>query len=94
MQVIHPRALEDNRPPSAVDVNGEHREVDDGVFEVDDETWLHGFAEAHGMDPDDLLLEEDQPPPDEEICTVVKNDGEICGREKPCPYHSDTDEEE
>jgi hypothetical protein len=24
-----------------------------------------------------------------ETCEVVKNDGEVCGRELPCPYHSD-----
>lgn len=22
-----------------------------------------------------------------EVCDVVKNDGEVCGRELPCPYH-------
>jgi len=22
-----------------------------------------------------------------ETCDVIKNDGEVCGRERPCPYH-------
>jgi hypothetical protein len=26
---------------------------------------------------------------DAETCQVVKTDGEVCGRELPCPYHSD-----
>lgn len=26
-------------------------------------------------------------------CEVVKSDGEVCGRPKPCRYHSDDDEE-
>lgn len=26
-------------------------------------------------------------------CDVVKSDDEVCGRDLPCPYHSDGDEE-
>jgi hypothetical protein len=26
---------------------------------------------------------------DVETCEVEKSDGEVCGREKPCPYHGD-----
>lgn len=30
-----------------------------------------------------------------ETCDAVKSDGEVCGRELPCPYHSeDGDDEE
>lgn len=25
-------------------------------------------------------------------CTVEKSDGEICGRERPCPYHDDQED--
>ena len=25
----------------------------------------------------------------EDVCQVEKSDGEICGREKPCPYHNE-----
>lgn len=28
---------------------------------------------------------------DAETCDAVKSDGEVCGRELPCPYHSDED---
>jgi len=24
-----------------------------------------------------------------ETCDIVKSDGDVCGRELPCPYHSD-----
>lgn len=30
--------------------------------------------------------DEDEEP---ETCQTVKNDGDVCGRELPCPYHSD-----
>lgn len=26
-----------------------------------------------------------------ETCTVEKADGEVCGREKPCPYHGENE---
>lgn len=25
----------------------------------------------------------------DEVCDTVKSSGEVCGREKPCPYHGD-----
>lgn len=28
-----------------------------------------------------------------ETCTVEKSDGEVCGRELPCRFHSDTDDD-
>jgi len=27
--------------------------------------------------------------PEAETCEVEKSDGEVCGREKPCPYHEE-----
>lgn len=27
-----------------------------------------------------------------ETCTTVKSDGEVCGRELPCPYHTESEE--
>jgi len=27
-----------------------------------------------------------------DACQTVKNDGEVCGRELPCPYHSDSED--
>lgn len=35
--------------------------------------------------PEMVRVEEDAP----ETCDVVKSDGEVCGRELPCRYHSD-----
>lgn len=29
-----------------------------------------------------------------QTCDEVKDDGEVCGRDLPCRYHSDTDEDE
>lgn len=29
-----------------------------------------------------------------ETCQTVKSDGEVCGRDLPCPYHSDDEEDE
>ena len=31
----------------------------------------------------------DRGEPGPETCETVKSDGEVCGRELPCPYHSD-----
>lgn len=36
--------------------------------------------------PECMDNESDEEP---ETCQVVKADGEVCGREKPCRYHSD-----
>jgi len=103
MRVEHPHAGDGpGTPPAYVDVRGEHREVDaDGTFEGGDETWLQQFARRYGTEPDALVYEEDEPPddtdaPDDagdaETCTTVKNDGDVCGRELPCPYHSDDED--
>ena len=75
-----------------VDVDGDTVHVDDetGVFEVDDQAWLARFATAHGVAASDLLVDES----DTEACTAVKSDGDACGRDLPCPYHSNGDDEE
>jgi len=87
MRVTHPRAGDGpGVAPAAVDVRGERRPVDDdGTFEGGDKTWLQQFARRYDVAPDDLVVE-DTPT---ETCTATKNDGEVCGRELPCPYHSD-----
>jgi|GEM_PF-5910796 len=89
MRVEHPADV----PPAAVDVDGDTRPVDaDGTFEAD-AGWLQAFAQRHGVDPDEILLE-DEPPPDDvaETCDTVKADGDVCGRELPCPYHSESED--
>ncbi len=35
------------------------------------------------------VFEEDVSVDEVETCEEVKSDGEVCGREKPCPYHGD-----
>lgn len=90
MQVRHPYAGDDDAgpPPSHVDVNGRSVPVDDGTFEVSDDRWLQDFADAHDCSVDDLVVDQDADQ-DAETCDVVKNDGEVCGRPLPCPYHRD-----
>ena len=84
MRVWHPIALEDaGVVDDAVDVNGELVPIDDGTFECDDESWLDRWADGYGYDADELLVAE--------TCDTVKSDGDVCGRELPCPYHSDTE---
>lgn len=53
---------------------------DDGTFEAP-ETWADAFADRHDTTLDDLRVTE--------TCEVVKQDGAVCGRDLPCPYHSD-----
>lgn len=51
-------------------------------------------AADSGDEPPDDEDDEDVDGEDTETCDVVKSDGEVCGRELPCPYHSDEDDEE
>ncbi|PSP80171.1 hypothetical protein BRC81_02985 [Halobacteriales archaeon QS_1_68_20] len=69
MRVKHPYAGDgDCVPPAAVDVAGETVAVDDdGTFEVDNEAWLQQFAAAHDVAPDDLVVSQEGPPPDDEV---------------------------
>ncbi|ELY96544.1 hypothetical protein [Natrialba taiwanensis] len=87
MLVEHPRAGDGpGNPPAAVDVNGESSPVDGGRFEVpgDAHSWLEHFASAYDTTPDALIVGE--------TCGTVMDNGEVCGRETPCPYHSDEEE--
>lgn len=81
--VRHPRALEDVRghPPSVVTVNGDNYAVEDGTVTLPDESLVRALAQAYDLDADDLR--------ETATCEVVKSDGDVCGRELPCPYHSD-----
>lgn len=81
----HPRTLEavGGVPPAAIDPgDGSHIPVDDaGRFEAD-ESVARALARYHGVDVADLEA-------GGETCDVVKSDGEVCGRELPCRYHSE-----
>lgn len=94
MQVEHPLAARDAPCPAAVTgPDGQSYPVVDGVIDCPDSVAAEladALARAYGEPPDDLVYEEDGPD-DDDRCQTVKQDGEVCGREKPCPYHSDDD---
>jgi len=77
MRIRHPRDA-----GIAIDVNGEHVLPDaNGHYDIGDaRRWLEQYAAANDCAPADLLVAES--------CDVVKSDGEVCGRELPCRYHS------
>ena len=84
----HPRALDevDGHPPRTVPsaAVGERVTVDDaGEFEVAEASDARDLAAAYGVELERLVVE------DTETCDTVKSDGEVCGRELPCPYHTD-----
>jgi hypothetical protein len=66
MRVEHPNAGEgDGVAPAQVDVDGDNTPVgEEGTFEIPDDAtgWLRRFTERHGVDPDDIVREEDGPP--------------------------------
>lgn len=84
--VRHPRSLEDvaGQPAAAVTVRGTNYAVEDGQVTLPDDRDVRALADAHGVPVDDLRLTE--------TCEVVKSDGEVCGRDKPCPYHGETED--
>lgn len=104
LRVRHPYALEDDSPPVDGTVHyGGRRELadvqEDGTFTIPESKrgWLDGWADQYGYDAEELLVHEDweQPENDEEdveTCSAVKSDGEVCGRDLPCHYHSEEDE--
>jgi len=85
MRIRHPRSLDGDPPGIAIDVRGETVLPDEaGHYDIGDhERWLDRYADSYGVDPADLVVGG--------TCDTVKADGEVCGRELPCPYHSDTD---
>jgi len=85
--VLHPRALDDvaGTVPAVVTVGGSNYDVaDDGTVDLPDERAVEDLASAYDLTAADLDTTDDT-----ETCQVVKSDGEVCGREKPCQYHSE-----
>ena len=93
MQLRDPRAPvdKDGRPDSAVYVKGDRVEVEaDGTFEhpAIDRAWAEGYAERNDATLSEVLLEEsDSDDAEADTCTVEMTNGEVCGRDRPCPYH-------
>lgn len=85
--VRHPRALDDvvGHPPAAVTVSGATYAVDrsesPATVDLPTDRHVRELANAYDLDASDLTLSQ--------TCDVVKADGEVCGRETPCPYHSE-----
>lgn len=94
-----PRTLDGSDPPGiAIDVAGETvLPDDDGHYDIGDRrAWLESFAAANDCDADDLVVDGADADSDDATvpnvtaatCDAVKSDGEVCGRELPCRYHS------
>lgn len=81
--VTHPRALDDvaGHSPARVTVHGATYPVSDGQVTLPDERDVSALAAAYGVPTDALRTTE--------TCDAVKADGDVCGRELPCSYHSD-----
>lgn len=82
MRLVHPSALgEDGVADDYVDVNGDLVPIDDdGTFDAP-AGWAEAFAARYDRDLEELHVAE--------TCETIKSDGEVCGRDLPCPYHSD-----
>jgi hypothetical protein len=80
----HPRADPDTDAAWAADLgDGTVVSVDaDGVFSAESDGAVRQLAAAYDTTPEDMRLTEELG-----TCDVVKQDGEVCGRETPCPYH-------
>ena len=80
----HPRVDADDPARFAVQLGDEQVVLDsDGCFESEDDRAVERLADAYGTTPEDMRVD------DGETCEVVKADGDVCGRELPCPYHSE-----
>lgn len=64
----------------------------DGTAVVDDEDTARNLARRHTHLAYDGKVYEDADEEEAETCDEEKEDGEVCGRELPCPYHSDDEE--
>lgn len=90
-EVRHPRTRDDvaGHPPAAVTVRGSTYAVDrDGTatVELPDEGHVESLAAAYDLAPEVLRGD------DGGTCQVEKSDGEVCGRDLPCPYHGEDDD--
>jgi len=94
MRVQHPQTDRDCPLPAAVTCpDGETRTLDsDGTVDVPEDVAValaDAWAGCYDVPPDGLLEHDDSDDEDAGTCEVVKNDDEVCGRDLPCPYHSE-----
>lgn len=90
IQAIHPRVVQGKHPPPVIAVDGTDVPVDGaGRFDVpvDQAEWLAELADTYGVALH--AIREGGPG----VCEAVKDDGEVCGRDLPCQYHSDSEDE-
>lgn len=93
--VLHPRALAetDGTCPHRVVVGGQRYSIDTetGLVDLDSEQQAQELAAAHGVDRAAIEPDggrgESGGSGESDTCEAVKNDGEVCGRDRPCPYH-------
>lgn len=85
----HPRALDSvpGHPPARVSLGGSHTAVDGETFESDDAAAVERLASAYDVAVSDLRV-------GGETCDAELSDGGTCGRDLPCPYHSDDETED
>lgn len=90
MEIRHPEALDGvgGQCPHAVRLGGVRYDCGDGAsFDVS-RARAEALADRYGVDVASIAVG-DEPADDAEsgVCEVVKTDGDVCGRTKPCPYH-------
>jgi hypothetical protein len=85
--VRHPRTRDDvpGTVPARVTVQGDTFAVDDGSVTMPTDAHVRALAAAYDLQVSDLQDTAG-------TCDVVKADGEVCGRELPCSYHSEGDD--
>jgi len=87
----HPRISPGDDVAIAVDLGGYQVVTDaDGQFEAESDADVEALATAYRTTPEQMRVGGDDPG----TCDVTKADGEVCGRELPCPYHSPDDADE
>jgi len=86
VDLAHP--LVDRDAPCPAGITGpdgrQYSVRDDGTVSVPDDVvsaLVQSWAAHYGVDPEACLVDPSG------TCEVVKSDGDVCGRERPCPYH-------
>ena len=85
MEVTHPRAGDAPLPSVVTGPDGTGYRIKDGVVDAPKsvaESIADAWGRRYDADPDSLL---------NATCDAVKTDGEVCGRDLPCPYHTESE---